>query len=112
MISGSAAARTSSAVMFSRTWAAFEAPVMTVETCGFFAHHARENCASETSEFVGDDLEGGHLLVSVFVGQHSLQPLVAGQRGARAFGHAVEVLAGQQPADNGDQIVVPSPMSS
>ena len=82
--------------MFSRTWAAEDAPVMTVDTFGFFAHQASENCASETSELVGDDLQVGDLLIAALVGQHALQPFVARQRRPRTFGNAVQVLAGQQ----------------
>ncbi len=43
MISGVSSGMTSRAPMFSRTWSADEAPVMTVETWGFLAHQASEN---------------------------------------------------------------------
>ncbi len=43
MISSVSNGMTSSAPMFSRTWSADEAPVMTVETWGFLAHQASEN---------------------------------------------------------------------
>ncbi len=48
MISLVSSGMVSRAVIFSRTWSALDAPVMTVETFGFLAHHASENCARVT----------------------------------------------------------------
>ena len=98
--------------MFSRTCAAFEAPVMTVDTLGFLAHHASENCASVTSSSSAITLRSATFLLRRFVGEHALQPFVAGQRRARAVRHAVQVLAGQQTRRQWRPDRVPRPMSS
>ena len=83
--------------MFSRTCSTRLAPVITVETCGFFAHHASASCASVQPRSSAIALSRAHLARCVFSSvSESLQPLVARQRAAAALGDAVEVLAGQQ----------------
>ena len=79
MISGVRSGSTSSAVMFSRTCAAFEAPVMTVDTLRVHRAPSERELGERDVQFVGDHLEVGHLLVLRFIGQHLLQPFVAGQ---------------------------------
>ena len=46
IISSVSRGTTSREAMFSRTWSTELAPVITVDTCGFFTHQARENWAS------------------------------------------------------------------
>ena len=49
IVGASSRSITSSATRFSRTWSTRLAPVITVDTCGFFAHHASDSCASVQS---------------------------------------------------------------
>ncbi len=48
------------------------------------------------SQLLGDGLQLAHLLIALGVGEQVSQPLIPRQRGTRAIGDTVEVLAGQQ----------------
>ena len=63
--------------MFSCTCSGRLAPVITVDTFGFAAHHAIESWASEQPRSFGDGLEPPHARVRVLVGHPIPQPLVA-----------------------------------
>ena len=62
--SASRRAATSSASMFSCTCDARLAPVITVDTCWFFVHHASDELRERAAEVVGDDLQLAHPLVA------------------------------------------------
>ena len=86
---------TSRATRFSRNWSTRLAPVITVDTCGFFAHHAIDSLRQRAIEIVRDRLEPAHPVLGLLVVHRVVQPLVAGERAAAAVGDAVEVLAGE-----------------
>ena len=95
--SGVSRSITSRAPILSATCDGRVAPVMTVDTFGFDAHHAIASWASEhpRSSAMGTRLDDR--LEEPLVDEALPQPLVAGARAAGALGDALQVLAGEEP---------------
>ena len=94
--SGVSSGSTSIAAKFSATWLGRLAPVITLDTFGFAAHHARHSWASvqPSSSAIG---RSRSTLASAVPSDSTLaEPLVAGQRATRVGGDPVLVLARQQ----------------
>ena len=97
-LAASACGSTSTAPRLTRSWRRLDAPVITVQTRGFFAAQAIASCADARAELGGDRLELGDRGVLRRVGQALGEEAHALERAAAAGRDAAAVLAGQQAA--------------
>ena len=99
---------TSSAAKFSATWLGRLAPVITVDTLGFLAHHASASWASEQPSSSAIGRSCSTLAMRLLVRQPLGQPAVAGAaRRASPSGMPSRYLPVSSPDASGLQIVAP-----
>ena len=107
-------ATTSSVCMFSTTCCAFDAPVMTVLTFGFFKHHAIANCAIEQPRSCATSancLTFSMLRLASSFSNRSRSHSYPSNVARVPVGMPVLYLPVSKPLANGLQIVVPNPIS-